>query len=354
MSNLGNLIKHHPEYMQPNTEHISAYIRPPWWKLAAVTEISPTSKDEAAEAHYQRLHQISTQDLIIYTDRSGHNRQISAAIHSPTTNITKGTYISTDHTHNVYTAELTAIQMAVTLFEEKNDEHTNVYIFTDNQSAIQAIDSPKRQSGQYIIKEILDVIDRIHEAKPVSTIHIEWVPGHKNIEGNERADQAAKAAAASRTAPPNTKMKSAQYRSIQSMTKTKWATEWKTGRENARQLQNMSKHPGTTTRLKLYRALQQQKHVVWVAQLRTGHCHLNQYLHRFNIIETPECECGAEKETVDHYLLNCKLYNEERDELRRKVGIEGMRLSVLLGDNKIIKKTVEYIEKTGQFKFNQR
>ena len=57
---------------------------------------------------------------------------------------------------------------------------------------------------------------------------------------------------------------------------------------------------------------------------------------------------------MDHYLLNCKLYNEERDELRRGVGIEGMRSSVLLGDNQIIKKTVEYIEKTGRFKLEQR
>ena len=73
---------------------------------------------------------------------------------------------------------------------------------------------------------------------------------------------------------------------------------------------------------------------------RTGHCHLNQYLHRFDIIETPECEC--------------ELYDEERDELRRRVGIEGMRSSVLLGDNKVIKKTVEYIEKTGRFKLEQR
>ena len=45
----------------------------------------------------------------------------------------------------------------------------------------------------------------------------------------------------------------------------------------------------------------------------------------FNIIETPECKCRAERETVDHYLLNCESYNEERDELRWRLEIEGMR-----------------------------
>ena len=123
-----------------------------------------------------------------------------------------------------------AIQMAITLFEEKIQEYPNVYVFTDNQSVIQTIGTPK-QSGQYIIKSILNRIDKIHEAKPTSNIHIEWVPGHKDIEGNEQADQAAKTAATSSTTPPNIRMKSAQNRSIQTMTKTKWETEWKMGKK---------------------------------------------------------------------------------------------------------------------------
>jgi len=137
------------------------------------------------------------------------------------------------------------------------------------------------------------------------------------------------------------------------MTNSQWETEWKTGKENAKRLRAMSQYPGTTTGPKLYGELQ-RKHVVWIARLRTGHCHLNEYLHRFNIIETPECECGAEKETVEHVLLNCELYDEERDLLRRRVGVQGMRCSTLLGDKNIIKDTMEYIKKTGRFKLEQR
>ena len=107
-------------------EYIAAYIRPAWWEVPAITAISAASKDEAAKAHQQRLHQISTQDLIIYTDGSGHNGHIGAAIYSPTTSVIKGEYLGTDDIHNVYAAELMAIQMAVTLFEEKVNEYTNV------------------------------------------------------------------------------------------------------------------------------------------------------------------------------------------------------------------------------------
>jgi len=66
-----------------------------------------------------------------------------------------------------------AIQMAVTTFKEKMNKYTNIYIFTDNQSAIQMVKSPKWQSGQYIVKKILDTIDRIYEAAPTCNLHIE-------------------------------------------------------------------------------------------------------------------------------------------------------------------------------------
>ena len=62
------------------------------------------------------------------------------------------------------------------------------------------------------------------------------------------------------------------------------------------------------------------------------------------------CECGAEKETVEHYLLNCEMYDEKRDKLRRRVDIQGMNIVMLLGNPKIIKETVEYIERTGRFR----
>ena len=73
----------------------------------------------------------------------------------------------------------------------------------------------------------------------------------------------------------------------------------------------------------------------------------------FKIIETAECECRAERETVDHYLLRCELYEKERDKLRRKTEAQGMRTSVLLEDSTIIKETAEYIESTGRFELEQ-
>ena len=73
-----------------------------------------------------------------------------------------------------------------------------------------------------------------------------------------------------------------------------------------------------------------------------GHCSLNKYLHHFNIAENPNCECEEGHEMVEHYLLNCELYEKERDRLRMEAGIEGMRVSKLLGDPKLIKHTIHH------------
>jgi len=65
------------------------------------------------------------------------------------------------------------------------------------------------------------------------------------------------------------------------------------------------------------------------------------------------CECDAERETIEHYLLNCELYDEKRNALKRNVNIQAMTISTLLGDDKIVKKIVEYIEKTERFKLER-
>ena len=132
LSNTENLIKHYPEYIQPGLEYISPYIRPPWWSLTVSIEISPLNKDQTVKAHEQRLQQIARKDLVIYTDGSGHHGHIGAALYSPTINMIHSKYIVTDYTHNVYRAELTAIQMAISLIEKRIDEYSNAYIFVDS------------------------------------------------------------------------------------------------------------------------------------------------------------------------------------------------------------------------------
>lgn len=45
-----------------------------------------------------------------------------------------------------------------------------------------------------------------------------------------------------------------------------------------------------------------------VAQLRSGHCPLNDYLHRFKAVDSPKCKLCKQCETVDHLLLQCRKF----------------------------------------------
>lgn len=122
----------------------------------------------------------------------------------------------------------------------------------------------------------------------------------KDIEGNKQMNQTIKIIITINITSLIIRIKSIQNKSIQFIIKIKWETEWKMRKENIRCLRNMNQHPDIITRLKLYETLKLNE-MILISRLRTGHCYLNQCLHQFNIIETPECEYNEKKETIIIY-----------------------------------------------------
>ncbi|KIJ31117.1 hypothetical protein M422DRAFT_110297, partial [Sphaerobolus stellatus SS14] len=49
-----------------------------------------------------------------------------------------------------------------------------------------------------------------------------------------------------------------------------------------------------------------------ITQLRTDFIGLNGYLHKIKAIDSPKCPHCQVEETVAHYLLQCKHYNQQR------------------------------------------
>ena len=103
---------------------------------------------------------------------------------------------------------------------------------------------------------------------------------------------------------------------------------------------------------KLYENVSKRHDVAQLARLRTGHCSLNQYLHRFNHSDTPYCDCDNKTiETVQHYLLQCPRYDRQRASLVKKAGVGGMWVEKLLGYPKLVNHTLEYVKSTKRFNF---
>ena len=53
-------------------------------------------------------------------------------------------------------------------------------------------------------------------------------------------------------------------------------------------------------------------------RLRSNHYSLGESLYRKNIINSQRCKCGYNEENIEHVILDCPLYNEERLTLHKK------------------------------------
>ena len=79
--------------------------------------------------------------VTIYTDGSGIENKIGAAAYNSSTNEVSHQYLGSEAQFNVYTAELTAIHLAVKQLWN-HSEHLTGRIYTDSQAAAKAIIRP--------------------------------------------------------------------------------------------------------------------------------------------------------------------------------------------------------------------
>jgi hypothetical protein len=79
----------------------------------------------------------------------------------------------------------------------------------------------------------------------------------------------------------------------------------------------------------------------------TAHSKTNAYLHRFKIIESPECPCDGGNQTVDHLLYDCTILQRKREKLISKVSKQD-NWPVTKSDlvNKYIKHFLEFTNTT--------
>ena len=86
-------------------------------------------------------------------------------------------------------------------------------------------------------------IDNLISSRGID-LYIAWIPGHRDIEGNEMADKAAKPAAQSRgmNAMPfkHKSLKTARVNLIKRTIKKEWKDDWKTAKGDARHLRRIT------------------------------------------------------------------------------------------------------------------
>ena len=94
--------------------------------------------------------------------------------------------------YEVFDAELLGVVQALQLARKAGDQGP-VTVLLDSQAAIARLRHTQPGPGQALAIRAHAIATRLHTQGRQPTI--QWVPGHAGVEGNERADQAAKQAA---------------------------------------------------------------------------------------------------------------------------------------------------------------
>ena len=132
-------------------------------------------------------------------------------------------------------------------------------------------------------------------------LHLQWIPGHSNIIGNDTADMLAKAGAQMEQPEKPISMETAS-RVLKDDFHIAWMTRWAQGTTGRVMFDNMTKPCKKDPINSLKR-----KNQCTIFQFRTGHCRLNLHLNRLNPVHLPICRnCGDPYESVNHVLFHCQ------------------------------------------------
>ncbi|KAJ5267820.1 hypothetical protein N7478_010628 [Penicillium angulare] len=173
-----------------------------------------------------------------------------------------------------------------------------ITLLTRNKAAGLTLKNPRRQSGQGFVCQMYKLMRRLQ--RNVNRIKFHWIPTSENNKLLGLAKEHARAATREDALPQERvpRMKSTTLNIARSQAVPTNELP-----------QNVERHanrvdaalPGKHTR-QLYDRLTWKEATV-LAQLRTGMASLNGYLHRINVAETDQCDCGQARETVEYFLF---------------------------------------------------
>jgi ribonuclease HI len=119
--------------------------------------------------------------LVWYKDGSKTNEGTGARVYKWGSR--RGHSFSLGHHTTVFQAEIYAIKACITENTEKGYKGRNIYILSDSQASIKALNTC--QINSKLVWDCHQSLMRLAEHNRVQLI---WVPGHMGIDGNEKAD----------------------------------------------------------------------------------------------------------------------------------------------------------------------
>ncbi|XP_036147710.1 uncharacterized protein LOC118647270 [Monomorium pharaonis] len=268
--------------------------------------------DQEIIQEIQNKHGLKEKDTIrIFTDGSKIEDKPSVGSAFLIENEEMGYFMSLNTTATVFTAEACAIAKALEWIVHKK-VNKDILVLTDSLSTLKALNN--NEITPCVNNYILEIrkwhfkIIKDYNRKVV----IAWIPAHKGIWGNEEVDKLAKEA----TEETHTKELKLPGKDL----KNKYIEELI--QKNNRYLETQASFKGKFYFENFYRSNERspwfkgtdipRRAVVLYNRLRSNHYNLNSSLARKGYIKDTRCQCGNEREDIDHLIFNCHTYDEAR------------------------------------------
>ncbi|XP_011687430.1 PREDICTED: uncharacterized protein LOC105449745 [Wasmannia auropunctata] len=184
----------------------------------------------------------------------------------------------------------------------------------DSRSVLTAIASSDYKQGNHIIHRIKQSL--ITAESEGRNITLCWIPSHKGIPGNERADRLAKLAATNGTRSPFFDI---PYTDLQVQAKAHRQVIFKQYLEEtflAKGIQYSELYLNDSPKPWFHNKGLNREEIVCVSRIRSNHYNLNYSLFRKKIIDSPECPCGDTRQDVNHIVFYCQLCIHKSAKLR--------------------------------------
>lgn len=192
-----------------------------------------------------------------------------------------------------------------------------ITVYSDSQLAIKQLQATNNKEGQALISQIATQVRQLRSNG--GEVIVQWIPSHSGIEGNERADKAAKEAAA------DTRTQVVRWSSLTHVkkkiieAKNSEMYSWRQDRNETRERRNQTYY---VPRLKfgvhpvLGRA--PKKYASRFFQLKVGHAAIGVFFERIGVAETAESWwCQQAEQSVLHLYTRFRKWRRERRVLKK-------------------------------------
>jgi len=245
-------------------------------------------------------------DILIFTDGSKTEERTGVGIFSykPQINISH----TLDRYASITQTETFAINEACRILIAKKISNKNIKICSDSQASLKAL-----QSHCFTSKTTIECLDSVTNLARNNKVNLIWVPGHSNVEGNEKADSLAKEGSNTPFYGPSPSFGltySMQRRNIKEYYETQHLNLWKNLR-NCNHSKTILNGPNKTiTKYLLNRSRNDLQRLTGII---TGHGNFQKHLHKIGLTQSPTCSrCNEEDETPLHLLMNCPAITGKR------------------------------------------